>query len=240
MRKRSGPTRRCWPTTHWKSVIGSMRGRGYRSRPLLAQSKTTTTTGRGWSSVWALSPRSGFGPHRPRRAPLAAWPHPRMGQQHPCPGHRRQPSLHPSLPRWKRRGLWRWKSPYLPQEVIGRLWVHRSGPLSDHPLQGIRRRGPSTPPCSRSEARSGPDHRYALGPCPEAHRREGYRPVTNVGGGASGTEEPEAEACCRAPLRVSCRCTKMSYARSFFFLTVVLFSAPSAELVRHPSQPPRR
>lgn len=146
MRKRSGPTRRCWPTAHWKSVIGSMRGRGYHSRPLLAQSKTMTTTGRGWSSVWALAPRSGFGPHRPRRAPLVAWPHPRMGQQHPCPGHRRQPSLHPSLPRRKRRGLWRRKSPCLPQEVIGAPVGAQVRIPQRSPTAGNKEEGPVNPP----------------------------------------------------------------------------------------------
>jgi hypothetical protein len=52
-RRRSGPTRRCWPTMHWRSVVGRMRGRGNRSKPLPAWRKMTTTTmtERRWKSV---------------------------------------------------------------------------------------------------------------------------------------------------------------------------------------------
>lgn len=67
-------------------------------------------------------------------------------------------------------------------------------------------------PRSRFVARSGPDHRSASGPCHEAHRRERYRSIADVRGEASEIKEQEAEACHRAPLRVSCRSTKTSYA----------------------------
>jgi hypothetical protein len=65
--------------------------------------------------------------------------------------------------------------------------------------------GPITPPHSVVLwAHSALDHRSTLGPCPGALIREGYRSVADVRDGASGSEELDAEACRRAPLRVSC------------------------------------
>jgi hypothetical protein len=42
--------------------------------------------GEGMEVCMGLSPRSGFGPHWPWWAPLAAWPHRHRGQQRPCLG----------------------------------------------------------------------------------------------------------------------------------------------------------
>jgi hypothetical protein len=104
-RKRSGPARRCWPMIHWRSTAERRRGRGFRSRPLSALRRRTTTTMRGWRSAWALALRSGPGLYWPQRVPLEVQPLMRRGRQHPCPRRGRQSSLPPSLPRWKRRVL---------------------------------------------------------------------------------------------------------------------------------------
>jgi hypothetical protein len=146
--------------THWKNVVERRRGRGFRSRPLLAlRKRTAMMMMRGWRSAWATAPRSGPGPRRPRRDPLAARSHPRRGQQRPCPECGRQPSLPPSLSWYKRQGPWRGKSPPSPRKPAWRLWVRGPEPLSGRPLRGKRRRGPSPPSCSHSRARSGPNHR---------------------------------------------------------------------------------
>jgi hypothetical protein len=62
---------------------------------------------------------------------------------------------------------------------------------NDRLLQGIRRRGPSPLPTQLFWACSGPDHRSTLGSCSGAYSGEGCRPVADVRGGASRTEEPE-------------------------------------------------
>jgi hypothetical protein len=165
---------------------------------------------------------------------------PTQGPTASLSGHRRQPKLPMSLLQRKRRGPWRRKSP--PPLVSRRGACRRVGQdpsaITRCGEYGGGARHPS--PHGRSGARSGPDHRSDSGPYHGAHRREGYRPVADVLGGASGTEELEAEACHCAPLRVSCRSTKPSHARGFFFLTIVLFTAPSAEPACRPLQPPRR
>lgn len=61
------------------------------------------------------------------------------------------------------------------------------------PTTGNTEEGPVTPSCSRSGARSGPDHRFTSGPYVGGYRRGDHCP-TYVNGGAAGAREPEAEA----------------------------------------------
>jgi hypothetical protein len=194
MRKRSRPTRRCWPTMHLRSAVEHRRGRGYRLKPLLVWRKMTTMmmTMRGWKYAWASTPRSGSGPHQPRRAPLAARSDLRRGRQCPCSGHGRHPCLPPFLSRWKRRVRGRGGRPSSSGSRHGACRRVGQDP-NDRLLQGIRRRGPSPLPTQLFRACSGPDHRSTLCSCSGAYSGEGCRPVAIVRGGASRTEEPEDE-----------------------------------------------
>jgi hypothetical protein len=92
---------------------------------------------------------------------MAAHPLPRRGQQHPCLRREYQLSLPPSVSRWKRREQWRGKPP-LPEEAGVAPTSAEAGTPQRLPIAGNTEEGPITPSCSRSGARSGPDHRSAL------------------------------------------------------------------------------
>jgi hypothetical protein len=67
--------------------------------------------GEGLEVHMGFSPEAGLWSSSASAGPSGGAAHPRRGRQCPCPGHRRQASLHLSLLRWKRWGPWRRRSP---------------------------------------------------------------------------------------------------------------------------------
>jgi hypothetical protein len=210
--------RKCWPAMHWRSVEGRRRGRGYHSKPLPAWKMTTMTMmTRGWKFVWASAPRSDSGSFWPRRAPLAAWPHPHRGDSVPVQGTGVSRACPDPASVKEARPMEEEVAPS-PRKLLWSLQVCRSGPpaIACCREYGGGARHPS--PRSHFGAHSGLGHRSASGPCPRAHRREGYRPVADVRGEASWYEEPEAETGRHAPLRISRRNTKTTFSCMGFLL----------------------
>jgi hypothetical protein len=218
MRRRSGLTRGCWPAICWRSTAERKRGRGSRLRtlPALRRRRTmTTTTMRGWRSTWPLDPRSGPVPCRLSEAPLAAQSLQRRGQQRPCPGHGRQPSLHLSLPRQKRKRSLRGRLP--PSQGSRRGACGRVGRvLSTATRYGGYGAGTQhSPSRSHPGACSGLSQRSTTGPCVEGCRR-GDHCSAYVGGGAAGARNLKAEAFCNACLRVCSQSTRTVFVYRFF------------------------
>jgi hypothetical protein len=165
---------------------------------------------------------------------------PTRGPAVPLSGARASAEPIPSLLQRKRHGPWRRKlpPPLGSHRGVCRCVGQDPSAIAHCGEYGGGARHPS--PRRRSGTCSGPNHRSALSLYHGAHRREGHHLATVVRGKASWTEEPDTESCRHAPLKVSCRSTNTSYALGLFFLTIILFLAPSAEPTRRPSQPPRQ